>query len=95
MNTSESVPLAKSLVRVALATIALLMVPMLVMQLTDEVAWGPGDFVVAGALLFAAGVIYVLGARAVHTATRRVAVGAAVAAVLALVWAELAVGLFT
>jgi len=44
----------RSMVSVALATAGLLLIPLLAMQYTDEVAWGPGDIVIAGALLFGA-----------------------------------------
>lgn len=44
--------------RVALATALLLLVPLLAMLFTDRIAWGPGDFAMAGILLFGAGLAY-------------------------------------
>ncbi|MGI4822167.1 MAG: hypothetical protein ACRYFV_13235 [Janthinobacterium lividum] len=85
--------LAKSLTRVVLATAFLLLIPLVAMQFTHEVAWTLADFVVAGGLLVGAGLTYVLIARLATTATYRVAVGVAVLAGLLLVWANLAVGL--
>ena len=86
-------PIATSLQRVAMVT-CLLLVPFAAMQFTAEVNWGPGGFLVAGVLLFAAGTIYGLASARITRARRRVAVGAAVLLGLAAVWAELAVGLF-
>jgi hypothetical protein len=80
--------------RVAGATAALLAVPLVAMQVTHEVHWGPGDFAAAAALLFATGAGAVLAWRHFRgSAGRAAAVGAAVL-LGALVWAELAVGLF-
>lgn len=87
--------LRKSLLGVAAATALLLLVPAVAMQLNPEVSWGPGDFLAAGALLFGAGALAVVGLHHVQGAGRRAALIAGLAFVLAVVWAELAVGLFT
>ncbi|MCA0243015.1 MAG: hypothetical protein LCI02_19385 [Proteobacteria bacterium] len=79
---------------VAVATALLLLVPLIAMRFTGEVAWGPGDFVVAGGLLFGAGTIYSLAAARVSGLRRKLLLAAAVLLGLAIVWAELAVGLF-
>ena len=86
--------LRKPLLAVALATALLLLVPAIAMQFTSEVAWGPGDFVVAAVLLFGAGVTTILGLRQLRGTGPRAAFIFAVGFCLALVWAELAVGLF-
>ena len=49
---------------------------------------------VAGVLLLGAGLLFELVMRTVRVFKYRVALGAAILAVLAIVWAELAVGLF-
>jgi len=82
----------KNIFRIAIATALILLVPFVAMQFTDEVKWGAGDFVVAGALLFGAGLAFELVARK-GGAAYRAAVGVAVAAALLLVWMNLAVGL--
>lgn len=69
-----------------------LLVPLAAMQFTDEVAWSVTDFVTAAVLLFGAGLAYIVITR--HAARRRLLVAAGVLAVLVLVWAELAVGVF-
>jgi hypothetical protein len=79
---------------VAVATALLLLVPAVAMQFTAEVSWGPGDFIVAAILLFGAGAAAVLAHRHVQGRGRRRALLVAIAVGLALVWAELAVGLF-
>ena len=86
--------IAKSLQRVALATIVLLLVPLVAMQFTAEVNWGPGDFLVAGGLLFAAGTVYSLASPHITGARGRVVLASAVLLGLIVVWVELAVGLF-
>lgn len=87
--------LRRPLLGVALGTALLLLVPAVAMQVTSQVAWGPGDFMVAGVLLFGAGVVTVMGLRHVRGTVRRASLVLAVAFSLALVWAELAVGLFS
>lgn len=87
--------LQKPLLGVALATALLLLIPAAAMQFTTEVSWGPGDFVVAGILVFAAGSITVLGLRKVRSFGHRAALVFGVAFALAWVWAELAVGVFS
>lgn len=86
--------LRKPLVAVAIATALLLLIPAVAMRFTTEVSWGPGDFLVAGILLFSAGAVTVVGLRHVRGTGGRIALVAAVAFGLALVWAELAIGLF-
>jgi hypothetical protein len=83
----------RSAIGVAVVTALILMLPLLAMQFTDEVAWDLTDFAVAGALLFGAGLAYQLLARKTDNVAYRAAVGVAVAAALTLVWANLAVGL--
>lgn len=86
--------LSRSAARVATLTALLLLVPLVAMRFTAEVAWAPGDFVAAAGLLFGAGMAGVLAARRARTTRQKVVAGVLVLAVLATVWAELAVGLF-
>lgn len=71
----------------------LLLVPLLAMQLTDEVNWGAGDFVVAAALVAGAGLTYELAVRMTGNRAYRAGVGVALAGAFILVWANLAVGI--
>jgi hypothetical protein len=91
MNTS--LPRAAALI--AAMTLALLMVPATAMLFTAEVRWGIEDFAIAALLLFGAGMTHALAARRTRTTKQRVAVAFLLAAALALVWAELAIGLLS
>ncbi|MGE0043120.1 MAG: hypothetical protein AB7H88_07055 [Vicinamibacterales bacterium] len=75
-----------------LAAGGLLLVPLLAMQVTDEVNWGPGDFALAWTLLAGAGLAWQWVARRTGGAARAAA-GLAVSTALLLVWVNLAVGL--
>ncbi|MES2473927.1 MAG: hypothetical protein V4601_13930 [Pseudomonadota bacterium] len=86
--------MTKSVLRVALITIAILMVPAIAMQFSDDMDWGPGDFLVLGALLFGTGLLYVLITERLASRGSRIAVGAGLAVALLTVCAELAVGIF-
>ncbi len=83
----------KNIIRIALATAFILLLPLLAMQITDEVVWDLTDFAVAGALLFGTGLTFELVARKMGSIAHRVAVGVALAAALLLVWVNLSVGL--
>ncbi len=83
----------KDIIGVALAAASLLLAPLVAMQFSDEVAWGPGDFVIAGVLLIGAAVAFRLATRRKGKMAYRAAVGMAIGAALFLVWANLAVGL--
>jgi hypothetical protein len=80
--------------RVLLATLGILLVPAVAMRFTDEVNWGPGDFLVGGALLAGTGLAYVLTRQRIAGRPGRLLLGALMALGLMLVWAELAVGIF-
>ena len=71
----------------------LLLLPLLAMGITDEVAWDGGDFALFGGLLFGACMIYELVTRGTSSLAYRAAVAVALLASLALVWMNLAVGL--
>ncbi len=74
-------------------TVLILIVPLVAMQFTDEVDWTLSDFVIAGILLFGAGLAYELVSRRGNTAAYRTAVGFAVGGVLLLLWVNGAVGI--
>ena len=83
----------KSIIRIALATAFILLLPLLAMQFTDEVVWDLADFTVAGVLLLGTGLAYELVARKEGAIVYRVAVGVALAAAFLLVWVNGAVGI--
>jgi hypothetical protein len=53
----------------------LISVPLLAMQVTDEVDWTLSDFAIIGALLFGGCALYELAARSTRSITHRLAVG--------------------
>lgn len=83
----------KDIIGIMLAASFLLLLPLLAMQISDEVVWTPFDFVVAWALLAGAGLTYRLATRRAANIAYRAAVGVAVATALFLVWVNLAVGI--
>ncbi|RYD49334.1 MAG: hypothetical protein EOP60_14040 [Sphingomonadales bacterium] len=72
---------------------ALLMVPAIAMQFTDEVNWGPEDFVAMGGIFAVALGAYELLAKMAGNASYRVASALAILGVFLLVWVNLAVGI--
>ncbi len=82
--------IGKKLIVLTVSVGLLLLVPLVAMRFTDELAWALTDFVASAILLFGAGLTYVLLARNAN----RLLVALAITAVLVLVWAELAVGVF-
>jgi hypothetical protein len=71
------------MLRVALATAFILLLPLVAMQFTDEVDWGVADFVFAGALLGGTGLLLETAARrAGNLAYLAAAVAIAVAAIV-------------
>jgi uncharacterized membrane protein YgdD (TMEM256/DUF423 family) len=92
MKTTNVGAVRSDVRRVLLATLAILLVPAVAMRFTHEVNWGPGDFLVGGALLAGTGLAYVLTKRRVAGRPGRLLLGGLLALGLLLVWAELAVG---
>lgn len=72
----------------------LLLLPLVAMQFTREVAWSAADFAAAAVLLVGGGTIFEVAARYVADAKLRVVIGALVVVAVALVWLEGAVGIF-
>ncbi|MCS6805035.1 MAG: hypothetical protein NZ823_07820 [Blastocatellia bacterium] len=73
--------------------VLLLLLPLVAMQLSDEVNWSATDFAFAGALLIGALLTYELVARTAANTAYRVAFSVALAAAVCLVWLSLGVGI--
>ena len=84
----------KRLIGIVAAVLILLLLPLLAMKLGGGVNWSPIDFVVAGVLLLGTELACEAVLRTVKKFEYRLAICAAILVVLALVWIELAVGLF-
>lgn len=78
----------------ALTTGFMLFVPFFAMQFSGEMQWELSDFVIMGALIFGMGFIFVHVAR-LTPRKYRVLIGTGFFLLLLLIWAELAVGIFT
>lgn len=81
------------IVRIAIVTVALLMIPLVAMQFTTEVNWSVFDFIVMGIMIFGAGLAYELISRRSSNTSYRIAIGIAVGAMFLLGWINGAVGL--
>ena len=84
----------KRFVIILLSASLLLLLPLIVLQFTNQFNWNLFDFLVWGVLLFATGGAMELGLRTIKTTKNRIAVVLTIVAVFLLVWAELAVGIF-
>lgn len=83
----------KSIALLALATGALLMIPLIAMQFSDDVVWTLSDFIFAGTMLFGTGLTYKLVTRKSGETVYRVATGFALFTGLFLIWVNGAVGI--
>lgn len=86
-------PLLERMGIVVLVAAVILLVPLVAMQFTDEVAWTSFDFVVAGLLLVGTGFTYELFARKLSNTRHKTIFGVVLAIAFLLVWVELAVGI--
>lgn len=77
-----------------IAIAAILVLPFLAMQWTDEVTWTAADFAVAGILLVGANILYELAARRMADRKYRIIVGSIIVAAVLIIWAEGAIGIF-
>ena len=84
----------KRLIIIVLLAALLLLIPLIAMQFTNEVNWTLFDFIVAGILLFGAGLLCELVMRKVNKTGYRIVLCLVILAALFLIWAELAVGIF-
>jgi hypothetical protein len=85
--------LTQAITRATLATALCLSVPLVAMQVSDEMAWSAFDVVFMGVLLFGTVLAYQLVARIVATPAYALAVGVALVAGFLLVWVNAAVGI--
>ena len=72
----------------------LLIIPLIAMQLTDEVEWSLFDFIIMGTLLLITGLMGEIIFKKVKKYKHRVILYVVIAIILFLIWAELAVGIF-
>lgn len=95
MNTIEKLKTGnKRILLLFAAVIGILSIPLIAMQLTNEVNWTASDFLIMGILLFGTAIIIELIIRNVKTLKARIILCAVVVFILLIIWAELAVGIF-
>ncbi len=82
-------PLSQTVRRVALASFACWLVPLLASRLVDGWNWPPGAFVITYLLFFSTGMAYALIARQNPSRAYKFAVGLSLAAGFVLAWATL------
>ena len=83
----------KGLLTVLLVPAFVLLIPLVAMQFTGEVAWNTFDFIVAWVLMAGVGLAYLLVTRKAVTVAYRLGAGGALATAFSLIWINLAVGL--
>ena len=84
----------KRITGIMLTVGAILLVPLIAMQFTNEVKWTLADFLMMGSLLLGSGLLVEYVIRKVNKTLPRIAIIAGIVIALFLVWAELAVGIF-
>ncbi|HET8837950.1 MAG TPA: hypothetical protein VFM82_03035 [Flavobacteriaceae bacterium] len=84
----------KRLIAILVTATALLLVPLIAMQFTNEVKWGLFDFMVMGVLLFGTGLLCEFVLRKIKSLGGRIAFCVLILFFFFLIWAELAVGIF-
>ena len=80
--------------RILLIVGILLLIPLIAMQLTDEVNWSFFDFIIMGALLTITGILIGVILQKVKNSKNRLILIITIVMMFFLIWAELAVGLF-
>jgi len=83
----------KSIISIMLVPTLILLIPLLAMQVTEEVAWDLADFTVAWSLMAGVGLIYRLAVKRTEDFVYRSAVGVALATAFFLIWVNLSVGI--
>ena len=73
---------------------AILLIPLIAMQFTDEVNWQLTDFIIFGALLFGVGILIEISLKKLKTSKYKTPIIIAIVILFLLIWAELGVGIF-
>jgi len=82
------------MIRILYIVGTILLIPLIAMQLTNEVNWSLFDFIIMGAMLTITGLLGEIIFKKVKKYKHRVAPYVVVAIIFLLIWAELAVGIF-
>jgi hypothetical protein len=82
------------MIRILPMVALLLLIPLIAMQLTNEVNWLFFDFIIMGGMLTITGLLIGIILKKVNNSKNRLILIVTVVMMLFLIWAELAVGLF-
>ena len=82
------------MIRILYIVGTILLIPLIAMQLTNEVNWSLFDFIIMGAMLTITGLLGEIIFKKVKIVKYRMALYVVVAIIFLLTWAELAVGIF-
>jgi ABC-type cobalt transport system substrate-binding protein len=93
-NAMSTITNNRRLFIILFSALALLLIPLIAMQFTQEVQWSGFDFMIMGILLLGVGGLFELVLRTVRKKDSRIALIAIIIIAFLLVWAELAVGIF-
>lgn len=88
-NTTHMPQMVKTMLRVALGALAVLMVPLVASRLVEGWNWSAGSFVFVYVLFFATGMVYVLIARKMNAWAYKAGVGLALLTGFALGWSNM------
>ena len=88
-NMAQLTQMQKTVLRVALAALGLLMVPLAASRVVEGWNWGPGAFVFTYVLFFATGMAYALISRKMNVWAYKAATGISLAAGFVLGWAAM------
>lgn len=83
----------KDIIGVFIVTAAILAVPLIAMQFTNEVAWSLFDFIFMGALISVTGILMVLASRKIKNINQKAVVIILLLIAFLLIWTQLAVGI--
>lgn len=84
----------KQIIRSVLAAELILLVPLIAMIFSDDAQWSVSDFIIVGVLLAGVGIGYQLIVTGIKNNSKQAALGIVLAALMILLWIEMAVGLF-
>jgi len=80
--------------KIPLACLSLLLIPMATMLISDEINWSIFDFLVMGVLLFSLGISINLVLKNTKNSKIRITFFTILILIFSLIWIELAVGIF-
>ena len=81
------------MIRILQIVAILLLIPLVAMQLTNEVNWSLFDFIIMGTMLTITGLLGQIIFKKVNNTKHRLILMVAIVMIFFLIWAELAVGL--